>query len=209
MREARAGVRGTVQVNAMHVAERWWVLLVRGIAAVAFGVITLLAPGISLYALLLLYGAYALVDGVFNLVMAGRGAARGRRWGAFLFEGLVSVAAGIVAFAWPGITTLALVFLVAAWALVTGVAEIAAAIRLRKQIRHEWLLGTAGVLSIAFGIAIAMFPGAGALALVLWIGAYALVFGGLLIALAFRLRTWRGPGDRDVSATGMPAPARR
>ena len=189
------------RVNAIALANHWWVALVRGLAAVAFGVITLISPKLSVFALVFMFGGYALIDGLFNLVMALRH--RGRRWGTLLLEGLVGIAAGVLAFGWPGITALALVLMIAAWSFVRGIAEIVAAVRLRKQIRHEWLLGLSGALSVAFGVLLGLFPKAGAFALAIWIGAYALVFGGLLIALAFKLRKWRGPPERHISH-GMP-----
>jgi uncharacterized membrane protein HdeD (DUF308 family) len=170
-------------------ARNWWALAIRGFAAVLFGVLTFIVPGISLAGLVLLFGAYAIVEGLFNVTAAVR--ARGAdRWWALLLEGLVSIAAGIVTFAWPGLTALALVYVIAAWAIVTGVFEVVAAIRLRARITNEGWLIAAGVLSVAFGALAAAFPGAGALTIVIWIGAYAIVFGAMLIALAFRLRHW-------------------
>src|SRR5262249_20729481 len=159
-----------------------------GVAGVALGVVTLFSPGLSLAALVLLFGAYAFADGVLAIVSVLRHRAPdGPAW--TLLEGVVGVAAGVVTLASPGIAAPTLLYVVAAWALVTGALEIAAAIRLRRAIRNEWLLGLAGVASIGLGILLVLFPGPGVLALVLWLGAYALVFGALLVVLALRLRS--------------------
>jgi uncharacterized membrane protein HdeD (DUF308 family) len=193
----------------MHtmLVERWWALVLRGLAAILFGILTFIWPGVSLYTLVLLFGVWAVVNGGFS-VAAGVRAARGeQRWGWLVFEGVASIAAGVLAFIWPDITALALLILIAAWALVSGVAEIATAIRLRKYIRGEWLLALTGVLSIAFGVLLLLFPASGALAVVLWIGAYAIVFGALMVALGFRLRSWRRDFERRVPSRGIPAPA--
>jgi uncharacterized membrane protein HdeD (DUF308 family) len=173
-----------------QLVRNWGLVALRGVAAIAFGLITILYPGIGLLSLVLLFGVYALLDGIFTVgsVLSQH---RGRRhWVAALVGGLLSIVAGALAFFIPGITAFALVLLIAARALAVGVLEIATAIRLRKSVRNEWLLGLAGLFSIAFGVLVAMFPGAGALALVLWIGAYAIVIGVTLIALALRLRAW-------------------
>jgi uncharacterized membrane protein HdeD (DUF308 family) len=180
-----------VDVNAL--SRNWWVVLLRGLAGIGFGIITFMAPAISLAALVLLWGAYAFADGVLALVSAIRRRGESDRWWLFLVEGLVGIAAGVLTLIWPGITAIALLYLIAAWALVTGVLEIAAAIRLRKVIAHEWLLALSGIASLGFGILLVLFPGPGALAVVLWIGAYTLVFGALLVALAFRLRSLGRP----------------
>ena len=176
----------------------WWAFVVRGIAAVVFGILTWIVPGAALLSLVFLFGAYALVEGVINIAGAiRRTAARPQpRW-VLLLEGIVSVIAGVIAFIIPGITALSLLYLIAAWSLVTGVLEIATAIRLRREIKGEWLMALSGVLSIVFGVLLMIFPGPGALAVVFWIGAYAVVFGGMLIALGVRLRGLaraRGPG---------------
>ncbi len=168
-------------------AGNWWALALRGVAAVVFGVLAFVVPAISLAGLVLLFGAYAIVEGVFNLVAAMRGV---DRWWTLLIEGLVSIAAGIISFAWPGLTALALVYVIAAWAIVTGVFDVVAAVRLRARITNEGWLIAAGVLSVVFGLLVALFPGPGALAIVFWIGAYAIVFGAMLVGLAFRLRSW-------------------
>src|SRR6266403_265158 len=147
-------------------ARNWWVVLLRGIAAIVFGIITFVAPAISFAALVFIFGAYALVDGVLAVVSAIRWRGATDRWWVLLLEGLAGIAAGVVTFIWPGISALALLYVIAAWALVTGVLEIAAAIRLRKIITGEWLLALIGILSIVIGVMLALFPSAGALALV-------------------------------------------
>jgi uncharacterized membrane protein HdeD (DUF308 family) len=174
-----------------QILDRWWLLTLRGVAAILFAIITFVAPLASLFALVLVFGAYALVDGVLHLVLAVRGARRGERWGWFVFAGICGILAGILTFVWPGISALALLRVIAAWAIATGIAAIFAAVRLRKQIRGEWLLAISGMLSVAFGALLVTFPGAGALAVVIWIGAWALVFGVVLVALSLRLRALR------------------
>lgn len=185
----------------LALAKRWWVLTVRGVAAILFGILTFISPGLSLLALVWFFGVWAIVDGVFSLGAAFGAEGAGRRWPALVFEGVVGIAAGILTFAWPAITGLVLLYVIAAWAVITGVAELVTAIRLRKEIRGEWLLGFAGVLSVAFGILLFVHPLAGALAVAFWIGAYAIVFGGSLIGLSLRLRAL---GRRPVT----PAPDR-
>lgn len=181
-------------------ARNWWALALRGVVAVLFGLAALIWPGLTLTALVLLFGAYSLVDGIFAVVSAFARAGRERGWWAFLVEGLLGIAAGIVTLLWPGITGLVLLLFIAAWAIVTGVVEIVAAIRLRREIEGEFLLGLSGVLSVIFGLILIARPGAGAVAVAWLIGAYALLFGALLLALAFRLRGLRGRG-------GVPSPA--
>lgn len=165
----------------------WWALLLRGIAAVLFGVLAFVWPGITLTVLVLLWGAYAFVDGAFAIAAGIRSHGENRRWWVLLLEGILGVAAGIVAFAVPGITALVLLMLIAAWAIVTGVFEVVAAIQMRKYIKGEWLLILAGIASILFGVLLFINPSAGALAVIWLIAAYALVFGVILIALSLRL----------------------
>jgi uncharacterized membrane protein HdeD (DUF308 family) len=188
----------------MVLADRWWTLVLRGVAAVIFGVLTFIWPGVSLFALVLLFGAYAIVNGVIDLVLAARKPAGEQRWGSLVFEGIASIVAGVLTLILPGITALALLVVIAVWAIVTGIAQVIAAVRLRKQIRGEWLLALAGVLSIAFGALLVLFPGAGALAVVLWIGAYAIVLGALLIALGVRLRSWGRSSTREAPPGALP-----
>jgi uncharacterized membrane protein HdeD (DUF308 family) len=169
-------------------ARNWWALALRGVAAVLFGLLTFLLPGITLVTLVLLFGAYALVDGLFNLLAFFKVASH--HW-ALLIEGVIGIIAGVLTFTWPTITAIVLLYLIAFWAIFTGVFEIVAGIRLRKVIANEWLLILMGMLSMLFGFLILFAPGAGALAIVLWIGVYALMFGIVLLALAFRLRGHR------------------
>jgi uncharacterized membrane protein HdeD (DUF308 family) len=177
--------------NLNALAERWWVVVARGVAAIGFGIVCIMAPRISLLTLIALWGTYALVDGILSIVAAARKAKAGRRWGWLLFEGVLSIAAGVLTFAWPGITALALLTVIAVRAVLTGIAEIAAAMRLRDEIRDEWRLAAAGILSIVFGALLLGFPAAGALGLLWAIASYAILFGLLLIALGLRLNRWR------------------
>ncbi|MGL6161566.1 HdeD family acid-resistance protein [Microbulbifer sp.] len=168
--------------------ENWWLLLLRGIAAVLFGLLAFAWPGLTLLTLVVLFGIYVLVDGVLALVAAVRGRHKSTPLWWLIVGGLVSVAAGVLIFLYPQVTALVLILFIGAWALVRGVFEIVGAVRLRKEIDNEWLLIFIGFLSVIFGVAVLVAPGAGALALVWLIGAYALAFGLLLIWLALRLR---------------------
>jgi uncharacterized membrane protein HdeD (DUF308 family) len=185
-------------IAADLLAKNWWALVLRGVAGIVFGILAFVMPVVTLAALLLLFGAYALVDGIFNIVAAATGGRGARPWWALLLAGLAGIGAGLVTFVMPGLTALALAYLIGIWAIVTGVLEIVAAVRLRKEIRNEWLLGLSGALAVAFGALLLFAPGAGALAMVLWIGAYALVYGALLVFLGFRLRG-RRPEARDTT----------
>jgi uncharacterized membrane protein HdeD (DUF308 family) len=167
-------------------ANNWWTLVLRGIAAIIFGILAYLWPGITFTVLVLFFGAYALWDGVFALIGAFRTEGE-RRW-SLVLEGVVGIAAGLVTFFWTGAASLALLLVIGAWAIVTGIFEIVSAIRLREEIEGEWLLLISGVLSVLFGIALAIWPAAGLVAVTWMVGAYAMVFGFLLTMLGFRLR---------------------
>jgi uncharacterized membrane protein HdeD (DUF308 family) len=169
-------------------AKCWWLLLLRGLAAIAFGILAFLWPGLTLVTLVLLYGAFALVDGVLSLVAAFTGSAKPVPTWWLVVVGLLGIAAGAVTFFWPGITAILLVLFIGAWALVHGIFEIIGAIQLRKEIDNEWMLILGGVLSVLFGGIILIAPGAGALGLVWAIAAYSIVFGILFVALSLRLR---------------------
>jgi uncharacterized membrane protein HdeD (DUF308 family) len=187
MRAAGTELRRTTFMLQL-LARRWWALALRGVIAVLFGLLTFFIPGVTLISLVLLFGFYAILDGIFDIVSAMK--APGHHW-PLLVEGIVGIVAGIVTFMWPGITAMFLLYLIAFWAILTGVLEIVAGIRLREVIANEMLLILMGVISTLFGILIIIFPGAGALAIIIWIGAYAVVFGIILIVLAFRLRSFR------------------
>ncbi|WP_428819417.1 HdeD family acid-resistance protein [Microbulbifer sp. MCCC 1A16149] len=171
-------------------ADNWWVALVRGLFAILFGVLTFIWPGISLLSLVILFGVYSLMDGAVAIygAITGRGQiSRSSLWW-LLFVGITGITAGIVTFIYPQVTALVLVIFIGAWALVRGIFEIIGAVRLRKEIDHEWLLIFAGFLSVIFGLVLLLKPGAGALALLWLIGSYAIAFGIILVWLAFRLR---------------------
>jgi len=172
-------------------ADTWWLVALRGVAAIVFGILAFVWPKITLLTLVWLYGAYAFIHGVLALVQAFTGPKEGRRTGSLVFEGIISIIVGAIAFFVPGITALALLLLIAAWAIVNGIFEIVTAVRLRKVISHEWLMIAAGVISVLFGVLLMLQPAVGALAMIWWIGGFAIVFGILLLSLAFRLRHWR------------------
>jgi uncharacterized membrane protein HdeD (DUF308 family) len=184
---------------ALILATNWWSPLIRGLLAIVLAVVAFTLPGITFGAVVLLFGAYAFIDGVVSLMGAWRASQSHERWGALVFEGIAGIVAGAVTAFLPGITALVLVYIVAAWALVTGVLEIAAAIRLRKHIAGEWLLALGGVLSILFGLVVAVVPLAGAFAIAIYIGIYMMFFGVVMVTLAFRLRHWqRGSGGSAI-----------
>ena len=176
----------------MTLARNWWILALRGLCAIIFGILAFAWPAITLKVLVLLYGAYALVEGILSIVAAvSKREGSGLPWWALLLEGLLGIAAGIVTFAWPGITALFLLFLIAAWAIVAGIFEIIAAIRLRKEIEGELWLALSGIVSVIFGVLLFVRPGTGALTVVWLIGSYAVFFGILQLALAFKLKRFK------------------
>ncbi|MCC6455978.1 MAG: HdeD family acid-resistance protein [Caldilineaceae bacterium] len=171
-----------------EMSRTWWVFLIRGIAAILFGIAAFVWPGLTIAVLVLLFGAYALVDGIFAIIAGISARKEVERWWMMIIVGLAGIATGVLTFLWPGITALVLLYIIAAWAVVTGIFQIAAAIRLRREIEGEWWLILGGIASVIFGVLLVLMPGAGALASVWIIGIYAVVFGILMIVLAFRLR---------------------
>ena len=169
----------------------WWVPVIRGISGIVFGIIAFAYPGIALATLVLLFGAWMLIDGVFRVVGATAGRASDPDWGFHLIIGILGIVVGILTFRAPRITALALIIYVAAWALMIGAAEIALAVKLRREIKGEWFLILMGLASIVFAVLLLWNPGPGALALLWLIASYAIVFGVLAIFFGFRLRSLR------------------
>jgi uncharacterized membrane protein HdeD (DUF308 family) len=178
-------------------SQNWWLLVLRGVLGILFGLAAFVWPGITLLTLIVMFGVYAIVDG---LIAVGTGLSRTKdspRWWTFLVEGLLSIGAGVVALLWPGLTTLVLIYMIAVWAIFTGILEVVAAIRLRHEITNEWMLALGGLISVGLGILLFLQPAAGSLAIVWTIAAYAIIFGVLLVVLGFRLRNWRAPEPRE------------
>ncbi|HQR19337.1 MAG TPA: HdeD family acid-resistance protein [Burkholderiaceae bacterium] len=182
------------------IRRNWWLVLLRGIAAVAFGVLAWVWPGITLISLALVWGAYALVDGVCALWSGWQTKDHGKPMWQVILIGVLGIAAGLFTFAAPGLTAIALLTLIAAWAIVNGVFQIAAAIRLRKEIASEWLMILSGALSIVFGGLMLTNLEAGALAVAWLIGAFAIAYGALLVVLSFRLKSRAAPQSKPAMA---------
>jgi uncharacterized membrane protein HdeD (DUF308 family) len=175
----------------LTVCKRWWVLLIRGLAAIALGIFAIGWPDITLVSLVLLFGIFSIVDGVAAIILGFRGEADGTVWWTMVTLGVLAVAAGILAFAWPGLTVLVLVTIIAISAIVRGTFEIYAAITLRKEIDDEWILGLSGAMSVLFGLLIMYRPDVGLIAIALLIGAYMIAIGIFAMALALRLRVMK------------------
>jgi uncharacterized membrane protein HdeD (DUF308 family) len=169
-------------------ATNWWLVVLRGVAAIIFGILAFVWPGITLLTLVLFWGAFALVDGVLAIIAAVKGGNPMPRWW-LAIVGIAGIAAGALTFLMPGLTALVLVTFIAAWAIVLGVMEIYGAIKLRKEIEGEWFLILNGVLAVIFGILLLWRPGIGALTLVWIIGAYAIILGIIYIAFGLKLKT--------------------
>ena len=185
----RVIVEGGEPNDAMStlLARNWWAIALRGVCAILFGIIALLLPGVTMLALVLLFAAYMLVDGILAIVAGVRAAQRHDRWGWLIFEGALDLIAGAIAVVWPLVTVVAFVWLLAAWAIVSGVVLFAASFRLNLA-HGRWLMSLGGAISVIWGVLLIVWPLVGALVLTWWIAAYALFFGGALLFLAFRLR---------------------
>ena len=185
-------------------AESWWAVGLRGVLGIIFGLILLLTPGIALEVFVILFAAYMLVDGVFAIASGIKAARNGERWGLLIIEGIVDIAAGVVAFLWPLITLVALTWLIAVWAIVSGGLMLAAAFTLKLD-HGRWWLALGGIASLIFGILLVIEPLIGAVVLTLWIGAYALVFGIFLLILAFQLHSKKEERERRTPAAAKRA----
>jgi uncharacterized membrane protein HdeD (DUF308 family) len=183
----------THAVPLIEVTGRWWVMLLRALAAIVVGAIAFVSPGVTLFALILLFACYALADGVLSLYAAATGGGQGSR-GWLLLEGVVGVGAGLAALAWPGLTLLWLTVLMGGWGVARGAVEIYMAIKLRARIEGEWSLILHGLVMMLFGLAVLLFPAMGALALAWMVGALALASGVLMAVLAFKLRKLQAGG---------------
>jgi uncharacterized membrane protein HdeD (DUF308 family) len=184
----------------VHLSRAWWLVALRGALAIIFGIFAFVYPGVTLVVLIAFFAAYMFIDGIVALSQAVRFRHDLERWPWLLFEGILGIAVGAITYFWPGITAIAWVFTIAAWAIITGILEIVAAIRLRQVISGEiWLL-ISGILSIALGIAFAFLPLVGLLAAVWMVGVYAVLYGVVLLSLSFRLRS---AGTPQPGSPGM------
>ena len=185
-------------------AERWWAVGLRGILGIIFGLICLLTPGIAVGVFVIVFAAYMFIDGVFAIISGIRAARSGESWGLLILEGVVDLAAGVIAVLWPAITLVALVWIVAIWAIVSGALMLAAAFSLNLDY-GRWWLALGGIASTVFGILLIIEPLIGAVVLTLWIGAYAVVFGVLLLVLGFQLHSKREAQLRKAPAAAKKA----
>lgn len=180
-------------------SRNWWLYALRGLAAIIFGVVAFTRPEQAVQALVLVFGAYALMDGIFAMAVGIASHRTFSHWWAVLLEGVAGVVVGLLTFFWPNITALAFLFCIAAWAIITGMLEIVAAVQFRRVIKGEWMLIFGGLLSIVFGILLFVYPAAGAVSVIWVIGIYAVVFGILEVIFAFRLNGLR----REFQAAGV------
>jgi uncharacterized membrane protein HdeD (DUF308 family) len=186
--ERKGEIHGKEQGMLKQMTQNWWAVLLRGAVAILFGALALVWPGPTLEILILFFGAYVLLDGIFAIIAALTHRTGHDRWWVLLLEGLVGIGAGIITFLLPTAATLALIYLISIWAIVTGVLEIIAAIGLRKEIQGEWLLGISGIVSLILGVLLLIFPAAGEVTIIWLIGVYAILFGAMLLGLGLRLR---------------------
>jgi uncharacterized membrane protein HdeD (DUF308 family) len=177
-----------IEAMSEALARNWWAVGLRGLAAIVFGIFAFVSPGITILSMILVFAAYMLVDGVFAIIAAVRAVRQGERWGHWALEGILNILIAAIAVVWPGVTAISVVWLIAAWALLTGGLMLYSAFSLKLE-HGRWWLALGGVASTIFGLTLAIAPVIGAVVLTWWLGAYALVFGVLLTVLAYRL--WR------------------
>jgi uncharacterized membrane protein HdeD (DUF308 family) len=182
---ARGELAADQQISQL-LAQNWWAFAIRGVLGIIFGLIAFLQPGVTMLSLVLVFSAYAFVDGVFAIIASARAARQHQRWGFLLLEGVVSVIAATIAFLWPGITVASFVFLIGTWAILSGGLMLSAALRLQLNHGRGWL-ALGGLVSVIYGALLIFAPFAGALVLTWWLGAYAIVFGFALMAVAIKL----------------------
>jgi uncharacterized membrane protein HdeD (DUF308 family) len=201
--------KGTFEVAAQEREEfglpsKWGWVVFRGVVAILFGLIAFARPGAMAFSMVLLFGCFAFIAGIATVIAAARSGRAGQGWGALLVEGLLGIAIGALAVLWPASTALAFVWLIGAWAILAGALEIATAVKLRKLIAHEWVLGIAGAVAIAFGLLMFYRPIAGGVAVMWWLGAYALLSGVLMVVLGFRLRSFAHSHHRgELPSAGL------
>lgn len=171
------------------VRRNWWMIALRGAIAVIFGILALIWPGLTVLTLIIFFGAFAIVDGVFAIGSAIWRAERRMEWWPSLIEGILGIIIGLIAFVWPDLTALGLLYIIGAWAIITGITEIAAAVRLRAVIANEWFLGLSGALSVIWGLILFIFPGSGAIAIAWLIGVLAIIYGAALLSFAWRIHS--------------------
>lgn len=171
-----------------HFTRNWWILSLRGFFAILLGIAAFIWPDITLHILILLFGIFLFLEGIFSTVSSLKFRDIYPHWWLYLIKGLLSMTIGIIAWVWPGITALVILILIAAWAIYTGLIEIILAMRLHDELEGEWLLILSGVISLLFGLVLALQPAEGLLALTWLMGAFAIIFGLLLFILGFKLR---------------------
>jgi uncharacterized membrane protein HdeD (DUF308 family) len=181
---------GRTEAMSALLAQNWWAVALRGVFAILFGLIALFSPGATLLTLVLFFSAYMLVDGVTGIVSGVRAAQRHERWGLLVLEGVLNILVGILAFAWPGLTVLAFVTMLAVWSIVTGILMVVAAFKLTQMHGCGWMVFS-GIVSVLFGVALIIAPLVGAIVLAWWLGVYAIAFGTALLVLGFKLKARR------------------
>ena len=204
MAQSKAASKERCDALSEVLADTWWAVGLRGILGILFGLICLFTPGVAVAVFVIMFAAYMLVDGAFAIVAGIKAARNGERWGLLILEGIVDIAAGLVAVAWPGITLVALIWLIAIWAIVSGALMLWAAFTLNAD-HGRWWLALGGIASLIFGILLVLQPLIGAIVLTLWIGAYAFVFGIFLLVLAFQLRMRKQERGRGAPAAAKKA----